>query len=147
MPERPLERAQGDAAWEGAGGLGATAFSLLLEHGFIDVVLGDLAGDTPARKAADSCAAADIAARLLQRLANVLSLEVRGQLMELVRQGTVEVDMEGRGRRDGGEQLRRQIGWLNERIGRGHAGALDGVLEFTDVAGPAVVEQHFHGWG
>src|SRR5262245_671922 len=53
-----------------------------LERHLIDVVLGDLGGDASARQAADTSATADVAARLLERLANVLLLDCRSRLAQ-----------------------------------------------------------------
>src|SRR6185295_2419915 len=62
----------------------------------IDVVFGDLRRDAPAREPADFGAAADIAPRLAQGLADVTSLHLRGDLLQQVRQRTAEVDAERR---------------------------------------------------
>ncbi len=89
-------------------------------------------------------AAADVAARLLERLADVLPLDAVDGFAQHLRQRPVEVDVERRPRRRRRQQFRRQVLHLEHAVARGDAGPFDGVLQLADVARPAVVEQHLH---
>src|SRR5262249_11643068 len=113
---------------------------LFLELGLIDLIEGDLVGDGPARQPGEPGRPADVAAGALQGAAGVALLEAGGQLVELVGQGAREVDREldlGPARL---EDLGREVLRTNHVVARGHGGALDGVLQLADVAGPPVLE-------
>src|SRR5262245_39880813 len=66
--------------------------SPFLELVLVDVIVGELGGEAAARQVADAGAAADVAARSLQRLADVLLLEQRRQFLQLLVQAPVQVD-------------------------------------------------------
>src|SRR5262249_18438112 len=70
------------------------AFSRLLEHRLVDLVLGDLRRDAAPRQPANLGAAADVAVTLLQRLADVLLLDVGADVAQQLRQRRLQVDDE-----------------------------------------------------
>src|SRR5947209_2217245 len=74
---------------------GVVAASLLLELTLVDLVLRNLVRDAAARQPAEVGALADLSARLVQRLAQVLLLEGGGQLCQLLRQRPRQVHAPG----------------------------------------------------
>src|SRR3954471_5091969 len=66
----------------------------LLERRLVDFVLGDLGRYAPSRQAAELGTAADVAVALLQCLADVLLLDVKGHLAQQLGQRSVQVDVE-----------------------------------------------------
>src|SRR5262249_2040917 len=67
----------------------------VLERRLLQPVLGNLGADAPPGQPADLGAAADVAPRLAQRLADVLLLDAGHRLLEQFRQRPVQVDVEG----------------------------------------------------